>query len=944
MDYKTTVFLPKTEFSMRANLAMREPEILAKWEADGLYQQLRTISKGRPKFVMAFGPPYANGNIHIGHALSEVLKDIVNKTAQMNGFDAGMIPGWDCHGLPIEWKIEEQYRAKGLNKDDVDPITFRRECRTFAAKWTEIQKVEFKRLGIIADFDNAYSTMAYETESKIVAELGKFLMNGSLYRGLRPVMWSVVEKTALADAEVEYKDHTSDSIYVAFNIIKSNISALTNVSAVIWTTTPWTIPGNRAIAYGEEIEYVVIKAKQATDLITTGRQFLVAKDLAPAFCKAVGLENFEVVFKCTGHDLAGTICAHPWRGHKDAKKGYDFDVPFLPGEHVTTDAGTGLVHTAPGHGLEDFEVGKKFGIAVPETVQGDGTYYEHVPLFAGLHIFKVNPAVIAALTEVGALLYTTKLVHSYPHSWRSKAPLIYRTTAQWFVSMETNSLRQKALQAIDNVEWFPASGKNRIKSMVESRPDWCLSRQRAWGTPMTIFVNKRTGEPLRDAAVHQRIVDAIKIEGADAWFKTDGAEFLGADYNVNDYEKINDILDVWFDSGCTHSFVLRDNPDQQWPADVYLEGSDQHRGWFQSSLLQSCGTAGVAPYKKVVTHGFVLDEKGYKMSKSLGNIVAPADVIKTYGADMLRLWIVNSDYTEDLRIGNEILKHQEDIYRRFRNTLRYLLGALDGFSDAEVLDSHSMPPLEQWVLHRLKEIETTHQKAIEAFDFSAFYMELHHLCAVDLSAFYFDIRKDSLYCDSVDSIRRRATRTVMNQLFLCLTHWLAPVLSFTAEDAYQEYQTQIGVTDKKSIHLSQFPKLPMTWSQPALADRWEAIRKIRRVITSALELERAAKTIGTSLQGDVALYISAEKAAVLNGLDLAELCITSAAEIVLAQTPAGAVTLDDMPGVGVVVNVAEGGKCQRCWRILPEVGDANSDRAHNDICVRCEDAVGALHV
>lgn len=941
MDYKTSVFLPKTSFAMKANLPIREPEMLAKWQSENLYDTLRKQSKGKPKFVMAFGPPYANGNIHIGHALSEVLKDIINKTYQMNGFDAGMIPGWDCHGLPIEWKIEEQYRAKGLNKDDVDPIVFRGECRTFAAKWTAIQKEEFKRLGILADFDNAYSTMAFETEAKIVAELGKFLMNGSLYRGLRPVMWSVVEKTALADAEVEYKDHTSDSIHVAFKIIETPVKALKDVSAVIWTTTPWTIPGNRAIAYGPEIEYIVIKAKQATNLITSGTQFLVAKDLANAFCNAVGLEEFDVTFKCLGTDLEETICAHPWRNHPDASKGYDFDVPMYPGDHVTVDAGTGLVHTAPGHGIEDFEVGKKFGIAVPETVQGDGTYYAHVPLFAGQHIFKVNPAVIQALTDVGALLKTSKLTHSYPHSWRSKAPLIYRATAQWFVSMNTNDLRTKALNAIENVEWFPASGKNRIKSMVESRPDWCLSRQRAWGTPMTIFVNKRSGEPLRDHSVHQRIVDAIAKEGADAWFKNDASYFLGDTYDANDYEKINDILDVWFDSGCTHSFVLRDNPDQQWPADVYLEGSDQHRGWFQSSLLQSCGTTGVAPYKKVVTHGFVLDERGYKMSKSLGNIVAPAEVIKKYGADMLRLWIVNSDYTEDLRIGNEILKHQEDIYRRFRNTLRYLLGALEGFSSTEAIDIKSMPLLEQWVLHRLTEIETAHKKAIEAFDFSSFYMELHHLCAVDLSAFYFDIRKDSLYCDGIDSIRRRATRTVMNQVFLCLTHWLAPVLSFTAEEAFQEYQTQTGVTDKTSIHASHFPKLEETWNQPELAKRWEAIRDIRRVITSALELERAAKTIGSSLQGDVALYISAEKAVVLKGLDLAELCITSAAEIVLAQAPAGAVTLDDIPGIGVIVNVAEGGKCQRCWRILPEVDAVDSNREHNDICHRCEDVIKA---
>ncbi len=989
MDYKTTVFLPKTNFAMKANLPAREPQILSQWESSGLYQALRKQSKGLPKFVMAFGPPYANGNIHIGHALSEVLKDVINKTYQMKGYDAGMIPGWDCHGLPIEWKIEEHYRAKGQNKDDVAPLVFRSECRSFAEKWVDIQKTEFKRLGIVADFDHAYSTMAFETEAKIVAELGKFLMNGSLYRGLRPVMWSVVEKTALADAEVEYKDHTSDSIYVAFNIIKTTIKALHDVAAVIWTTTPWTLPGNRAIAYGPEIDYVVIKAKESTDLIQAGRQFLVAKELAPAFCSAVGLGNFdddvEIAFKCTGNDLAGTICAHPWRNHKDAPKGYTFDVPLLPGDHVTVEAGTGLVHTAPGHGLEDFAVGRKFGIEVPETVQGDGCYYDHVPLFAGQHIFKVNSAIIAALTDVGALLQTAKLTHSYPHSWRSKAPLIYRTTAQWFISMETNQLRQKALDAIDQVEWFPATGKNRIRRMVESRPDWCLSRQRAWGTPLAIFVHKKTGEPLRDPAVHQRIVDAIAQDGGDAWFRHDAAYFLGADYNANDFEKIHDILDVWFDSGCLHSFVLRDDPNQSWPADVFLEGSDQHRGWFMSSLLESCGTTGLAPYKKVVTHGFVLDERGHKMSKSQGNIVAPEEVIQKYGADMLRLWIVNSDYTEDLRIGAEILKHQEDIYRRFRNTLRYLLGALAGYSADEAVDSNKMPLLEQWMLHRLTEVEKAHQAAIDTFDFSAFYNEVHHLCAVDLSAFYFDIRKDSLYCDGGDSLRRRSTRTVMNQIFLCLTHWLAPVLSFTAEEAFHEYQSQIktlrddqpndqrhdqgrnpnetqsdtssdtsgdtassslsqsqkdGTTPITSIHLSQFPVLSAAWNQPALAKRWDEIRQIRRVITSALELERNAKTIGSSLQADVAIYLNAEKASLFNGLDLAELCITSAAEIVLAQPPAGAVTLDDVASVGVVVNVAEGGKCQRCWRVLEEVGAANSDRVHNDICVRCENVVG----
>ncbi len=934
MDYKTSVFLPKTNFAMKANLPQREPDLLNQWKQDDLFQKLRAKSKGRPKFILHFGPPYANGNIHIGHALSEVLKDIVNKTYQMKGYDAPMIPGWDCHGLPIEWKIEEQYRAKGKNKDEVDPILFRSECRAFADKWTAIQKEEFKRLGIIADFDNAYSTMKFETEAKIVAELGKFLMDGSLYRGLRPVMWSVVEKTALADAEVEYKDHVSDSVMVAFKVIKTACNALNDVSAVIWTTTPWTLPGNRAIAYGEDIDYVVLKANQPTDFIKVGAHFLIAKERVESFCQSTQLNDYTIVSECKGTDLAGTLCAHPWRG-----QGYDFDVPLLPGDHVTVEAGTGLVHTAPGHGLEDFEVGKKFNLDVPETVQGDGTYYAHVPLFAGQHVYKVNAAVLAALTDVGALLHTAKLTHSYPHSWRSKAPLIFRTTAQWFVSMEKTGLRQKALEAIENVEWFPASGKNRIRSMVESRPDWCLSRQRAWGTPMTIFVNKRTGEPLRDPAVHQRIVDAIKGEGADAWFKNDAAYFLGADYNADDFEKINDILDVWFDSGCTHAFTLRDNESQQWPADVYLEGSDQHRGWFQSSLLQSCGTTGVAPYKKVVTHGFVLDERGYKMSKSIGNTVTPDEIIQKYGADMLRLWIVNSDYTEDLRIGSEILKRQEDIYRRFRNTFRYLLGSLDGFSEGEAISVHEMPLLEQWVLHQLKEIEMAHAVAVEKFDFSGFYMKLHHFCSVDLSAFYFDIRKDALYCDAKDSLRRRATRTVMNHVFLSLVHWLAPVLSFTSEEAYLDYQTQTGHVNKQSIHMSEFPVLPEVWYQPGLAKRWESIRAIRSVITAALELERSAKTIGSSLQGDVALYITAEKAAYLDGLDLAELCITSTARIVLAQPPAGAITLDDVAGVGVIVNIAAGGKCQRCWRILPEVGDTAAERHHDDLCVRCEDVV-----
>ena len=670
VDYKNTVFLPKTDFAMKANLATREPEFLEQWNNIDLYATLRRQSKDRKKFILHFGPPYANGHIHIGHALTETLKDIVNKTYQMLGYDAPMVPGWDCHGLPIEWKIEESYRDAGLNKDDVDLLEFRAECRTFAAKWVDVQKEEFKRLGIIPDWKAPYSTMDFKTEARIIEQLGKFLLNGSLYQGQKPVMWSVVEKTALAEAEVEYNDHTSDSIYVAFPITKTPLPILKNCAAVIWTTTPWTLPGNRAIAYGDDIEYSVLKMDKHQNPV------LIATDLVTDFLSQLEIETYELLGTLKGNTLSGVVCAHPLHGH-----GYDFPVPFLPGDHVTTEAGTGLVHTAPGHGLEDFELGEKFDIEVPLTVGDDGRYYDSVPEFAGVHIFKANPKVIEAIEKKGLLLHTTKIIHSYPHSWRSKAPLIYRTTAQWFISMDKSDLRSNALKAIEQVSWVPTQGKNRIRSMDESRPDWCLSRQRAWGTPMTLFIHKQTREVLRDAEVHARIVDAVAIEGGDTWYTSEASRFLGSKYNADDYEKVTDILDVWFDSGCSHEFVLKDREELTWPADLYLEGSDQHRGWFQTSLLEACGTIGEAPYRQVLTHGFTLDEKGHKMSKSQGNTVAPTTVINSLGADILRLWVVSVDYTEDHRIGNEILKYQEDIYRRFRNTLRYLLGALEGFTE-----------------------------------------------------------------------------------------------------------------------------------------------------------------------------------------------------------------------------------------------------------------------
>lgn len=929
-DYKDTVFLPKTQFSMKANLAVREKDFLAYWQKIDIYKVLREQSKGCKKFILHWGPPYANGHMHSGHALTYILKDLVNKTYQMAGFDAPLVPGWDCHGLPIELKVEEQYKAHNQRKEDVDVLEYIESCRAYANKWINIQSEEIQRFGIIANWKNPYITMDFKSEAKIAAELGKFLINGGLYRGLKPVMWSVVEKTALAEAEVEYHDHTSDAIFVAFPIVKPSVDTLKDAYAVIWTTTPWTLPGNRAIAYGRDHAYTVIEVLTGTELVPNGMRLLIAKDLIADVVTALGVENYGIIGHVNGENLKGTICHHPWYG-----KGYDFDVPMLPGEHVTTDAGTGLVHTAPGHGIEDFAVGQEFGIEVPETVQGDGVYYAHVPLFAGKHIFKVGADILAALKEAGTLLQATKLVHSYPHSWRSKAPLIYRATSQWFISMDTNNLRKKAMQEIDKVEWFPATGKNRISAMVTNRPDWCLSRQRTWGVPITVFVHKATGEALRDGNVHQRIVDAIASEGIAAWRKYDNAYFLGNDYPADDFEKATDILDVWFDSACTHVFTLEDNPDMGWPADMYFEGSDQHRGWFQTSLLQSCGTRGRAPFRQVVTHGFVLDEKGYKMSKSLGNGIEPAQVIESMGADMLRLWVASSDYTDDVRIGKEILKHHEDVYRRFRNTLRYLLGALSGYDPKHEVTYEELPNLEQWVLHRLKELEKSHQKLFKTYDFADFYSELHSFCAMDLSAFYFDIRKDTLYCDAPSGQQRLAALTVMHHAFMHLVHWLAPVLSFTTEEAWHAYQECGENETPSSIHTQCFPEVPRQWDNPSIAAKWEDLRNIRRVLTGALEVERAAKTIGSSLQASVIMYVSAEWSDRLNDIDWTELAIASQCVIVHAQMPANAFTLEDVRGIGVAVELAEGQKCGRCWKILPEVGLQREP----DLCKRCDEVI-----
>ncbi len=940
-DYRPTVFLPQTDFPMRGDLPKREPGLLARWAALDLYARQRQAAKGRPKFVLHDGPPYANGHLHIGHALNKILKDVINRAQQMAGFDANYVPGWDCHGLPIEWKIEEEYRAKNRSKDDVPVLEFRRECREFAEHWIAVQSAEFQRLGVIGDWRNPYTTMSPAAEAQIVREIGKFLMNGGLYKGSKPVMWSVVEKTALAEAEIEYHDHTSDQVWVKFPVVQFRPGlpkSFGTASIVIWTTTPWTLPGNRAIAYGEDIEYLLLEVGAAgpTSLAKRGERIVVAQSRRTALEEELGfIGQTLTIFK--GSALAGALCRHPLNG-----QGYEFDVPLLPGDFVTDEDGTGFVHEAPGHGDVDFELCRTYHIDAPQTVAEDGTYYPHVPLFAGKHVYfpdgstgDANRAVIDAIAAAGGLLGVGKLVHSYPHSWRSKAPLIFRNTPQWFIAMAANDLRDKALAAIAATKWFPPQGENRIRAMIETRPDWCISRQRAWGVPIAVFVDRRTGEPLRDQGVVDRIAAAFEARGADAWYDTDPREFLGAGREPADFEPVTDIVDVWFDSGSTHAFVLERRPDLAWPASLYLEGSDQHRGWFHSSLLESCGTRGRAPYDKVLTHGFLLDEQGFKLSKSAGNAFWLADTLKDHGADILRLWVVGSDYTEDVSFGPDILKHHTEAYRRLRNTLRYLLGALKGFKPEERIADDAMPELERYVLHRLAELGDLVRSCNASFDFHTLFTALHAFCAVDLSAFYFDVRKDALYCDLPEGARRRAARTVFDRVFDCLARWLAPVLCFTAEEAWL---ARHGAGDGTSVHLELFPDLPARWRDDGFAAKWNRIRDLRRVVTGAIEIARAEKRLGSSLQAEIALY-APDDAATFAGLDLAELCITSAARLVGAPPPQDAFALADVPGVGVTVSLAPGDKCQRCWRILPEVGTVKEVA---DLCHRCADAVASI--
>ena len=974
-DYSETLFLPKTDFPMRAGLPQREPEILAHWQRLHLYERLREAARGRAKFILHDGPPYANGNIHIGHALNKILKDAVTRSQQMLGYDSNYVPGWDCHGLPIEWKIEEEYRAKGKNKDAVPTIEFRGECRAFAAHWIKVQRDEFMRLGVDGDWAHPYTTMDFAAEAQIARELMAFVRNGTLYRGSKPVMWSVVEKTALAEAEVEYEDYVSDQIWVKFPIRSG--ANLDGAYIIIWTTTPWTIPGNRAISYSPDIEYGLYEIVDAPtgNWAKVGERYVLADKLAVEVFREASVTAFKKRQAISVDELAEIACAHPLAGFAGD---YSFSVPLLAGEHVTEDAGTGFVHTAPGHGREDFDIwtanaanlsARGINTVIPYTVDADGRFTDQAPGFSGKTVLgaagekgDANDAVIRALSEGGMLIARGRLKHQYPHSWRSKKPVIFRNTPQWFIAMDkpiggtNDTLRERALAAIRVTRWVPPQGENRITGMVESRPDWVISRQRAWGVPITVFVREKTDgsiEVLDDARVNERILGAFEREGADAWYAPDAAaRFLRPDYDPAQWQKVDDILDVWFDSGSTHAFTIERREDLKVQRErdggkdtvMYLEGSDQHRGWFQSSLLESCGTRGRAPFDVVLTHGFVLDQDGHKMSKSLGNVTAPQDVIRQSGADILRLWVCASDYADDLRIGPEILKTAVETYRKLRNTIRWMLGSLAYFRPEERVPVERMAELERLMLHRLSDLDGLVRRAYEEFDYKRIFAALNAFMTTDLSAFYFDIRKDVLYCDPISSVTRRASLSVLDDLFRCTVIWLAPMLPFTTEEAWLSRYPSLreaagraiardaGAAPEASVHLALFPELPSGWRDDALAEKWRKIRLVRRVVTGALEIERAHKRIGSSLEAAPVIYVAdVDLFAALADIDLAELCITSAATLVEGNGPPEAFRLDEAPGVAVEVRLAQGKKCARSWKILPSVG---SDPQYPDVSPR----------
>jgi len=906
---KEDINLPKTSFSMKANLPNKEPEILKIWEQLNLYKKLREASKGKEKFVLHDGPPYANGHIHMGTALNKILKDIITRFHQMDGKDSVYVPGWDCHGLPIEWKIEEQYKQNKKDKDQVPIKDFRLECREFAEKWIKVHIKEFRRLGVEGDWKNYYSTMSFDAEAQIVRELGKFLLDGSLYKGFKPVLWSTVEKTALADAEVEYKDHTSNTVYVGFKVKNSKINLLKDAEIIIWTTTPWTIPANKALAYNKNLDYSIIEINSVSGNFNN-KKIVIATQLLGRVLNECEIGTYKLIEKIKGKNFEGTICSHPFEN-----LGYQHDVPMLEANFVTLEQGAGFVHCAPSHGPDDFNLCLKHGIKSLDTIDDDGRYTKHIKKFEGIHIFKADQIVIENLKECKKLLANGKLNHSYPHSWRSKAPLVHRATSQWFISMEKKDLRKKALKAIDDTDFYPERGRDRIRSMIETRPDWCISRQRIWGVPLPLFVSKKTKEPLKDPEVIENIARIFEKEGADCWFTDDPQKFLGKKYKKEDYIKSNDIVEVWFDSGATHSYVLEKRKDLTWPASMYLEGSDQHRGWFHSSLLESCGTRGKAPFKSILTHGFVDDGKGLKMSKSTGNVIAPEDVLKKYGADILRTWVAASDDSEDLRQDHSILEQHAESYRKIRNTFRFLLGNLKDKKmnfDLKSKEINNWPELERYMLHQIFVLDKSFEKYFKEYNFHKLYKELLNFCSLDLSAFYFDIRKDILYCDELKSPKRIMCINLLELVLDILLKWFAPILSFTTEEIFQI----INVQKKSSIHLENFPKIPSTWENQKLFEKWEKLKILRNVANAAIEVKRSSKEIGSSLEANIEIYLGKEYLDLVKGIDLSEYFITSKVLAKPTVEDDKLFKLDEVENVKVLATKAKGKKCSRCWKIL----------------------------
>ncbi len=914
-SYKDTVRLPKTSFSMKGNLPKSEPNILEFWQNQDIYNKSREKFKDKETFILHDGPPYANGNLHLGHALNKVLKDIVVRGKQMLGCNAPYVPGWDCHGLPIEWKIEEEYKKKKINKEEVDRIEFRQNCRNFASKWLEIQKQEFKRLGILGDFENPYNTMDFSSEAAILKQIKEFVLNGALYIGYKPILWSVIEQTALAEAEVEYKDHVSDAIYVAFNVVKAKEEKFEGADILIWTTTPWTIPANRALACSDKIQYSFVEVLEVEEesLAYYRQKIIVAKALLSNIAKDLKITKYNIIENFFG--LEGFEAKHPLYGFE----GYNFTVKTFNGDHVTEDAGTGIVHTAPSHGEDDFMLGKKHNLEMPRYVEDNGVFADNTPLFAGVHLFKVNPLVIEKLKESKTLMHHYKLTHSYPHSWRSKAPLIYRLTEQVFISLDDeNRIREKALNSLEDIKFYPKEAYNRLSSMIEGRPDWCISRQRSWGVPIAIFIHKQTGEILRDGAILDKVIEAFKKEGADAWFKESPLRFLdGTDYNKDDYKYLEDVIDVWFESGSTHAFVLEDREDLQAPADLYLEGSDQHRGWFQSSLIERIGAKGQAPYKAIMTHGFLLDGKGYKMSKSLGNSITPEEIIKELGADLLRVWITNSNFYDDIKVSKQILQQQSDIYRKIRNTLRYIVAILEYEDKENNVSYNELPDLEKYVLHNLYELREKFKETYDgSYDFHKLFVAIFDFCNNDLSSFYFDIRKDCLYCDSSDSKEFKATLYVFRILFENLVKMIAPFIPFTAEEVWQAVKK-----DETSVHLQTLDKLPKEFYNKEVCVNWLTVNDIRKQVAIILEKAKANKEINSPLETIVSIDLPIKLFEELKEVDFAQVCITSGFEVSLSSS-------DE---ISISYKTSNGDKCIRCWKM--------EKCNEKSLCKRCNEVV-----